>query len=148
MNRSLKLSIDKMQHDFNDNNDSSTISTNRSVHLPVEKQRSLSEIIRKRNSRYKVEDYKRSFQKFHTFDEELSEHHRPLTTSTSDYALSNNNQTTVSANTPREIKRLTKTKSVDIPTKHDEKQTPTWMENSEANKNNSGDQISNKYVIN
>jgi len=60
------------QHD--ENNDSSastaTTTTNRSVHLPVEKQRGPSEIIRKRNSKCKVEDYKRSIQKTTTVDEE------------------------------------------------------------------------------
>ncbi len=56
---------------FDDNNDSSTsTTTNRSIHLPVEKQRGLSEIIRKRNSKCKVEDYKRSIQKSPTVDEE------------------------------------------------------------------------------
>jgi hypothetical protein len=56
---------------FDDNNDSSTsTTTNRSIHLPVEKQRGLSEIIRKRNSKCKVEDYKRSIQKSTTVDEE------------------------------------------------------------------------------
>ena len=54
-----------------ENNDSSTsTNTSRSVHLPVEKQRGLSEIIRKRNSKYKVEDYKRAIQKPNIVDEE------------------------------------------------------------------------------
>lgn len=59
---------------FDENNDSSasttTTTTNRSVHLPVEKQRGLSEIVRKRNSKCKVEDYKRSIQKSTPVDEE------------------------------------------------------------------------------
>ena len=64
-----KISI---QDQFDENNDSSTsTATNRSIHLPVEKQRGLSEIIRKRNSKCKVEDYKRSIQKTNTVDEEL-----------------------------------------------------------------------------
>lgn len=54
-----------------ENNDSSTsTNTSRSIHLPVEKQRGLSEIIRKRNSKYKVEDYKRAIQKPNIVDEE------------------------------------------------------------------------------
>ena len=52
-------------------NDSSTsTNTSRSIHLPVEKQRGLSEIIRKRNSKSKVEDYKRSIQKSNAVDED------------------------------------------------------------------------------
>lgn len=52
-------------------NDSSTsTNTSRSIHLPVEKQRGLSEIIRKRNSKSKVEDYKRSIQKSSAVDED------------------------------------------------------------------------------
>lgn len=58
----------KIQDDTNDS--STSTNTNRSVHLPVEKQRGLSEIIRKRNSKYKVEDYKRSIQKPNTADDE------------------------------------------------------------------------------
>jgi hypothetical protein len=59
------------QDQFDENNDSSTsTTTNRSIHLPVEKQRGLSEIIRKRNSKSKVEDYKRSIQKSNTFEDQ------------------------------------------------------------------------------
>jgi hypothetical protein len=126
--RPLKSSIEKMQHDFDDNNDSSTSTTNRSIHLPVEKQRGLSEIIRKRNSRYKVEDYKRSFQKCNTFDEEQSEYHRPLTTSKSDYVLSNHQVLS-----PKQIKRLNKTKSFEIPIEFEHEK--------------SEEQISTEYVI-
>jgi len=63
----------QIQDQFDENNDSSTsTTTNRSIHLPVEKQRGLSEIIRKRNSKCKVEDYKRSIQKSNPLDEEQS----------------------------------------------------------------------------
>jgi hypothetical protein len=128
--RPLKSSLEKMQHDFDDNNDSSTSTTNRSIHLPVEKQRGISEIIRKRNSRYKVEDYKRSFQKSNTFDELQPEYYRPLPISKSDYTLSNN-QTSISNISSKQMNRLNKTKSVDISIEYDK---PT--------------QISNEYVIN
>jgi hypothetical protein len=107
-----------MHHDFDENNDSSTSTINRSIHLPVEKQRGISEIIRKRNSRYKVEDYKRSFQKSNTFDEQTSEHYRPISTSKSDHTLSNT-QTSTSNISPKQIKRLNKTKSVDISIEYD-----------------------------
>jgi hypothetical protein len=116
---------------YNDNNDSSTSTTNRSIHLPVEKQRGISEIIRKRNSRYKVEDYKRSFQKANTIDEPTSESSQPLPTSKSDYTLSNN-QTSPSNITSKQIKRLNKTKSVDIPIEYD---------------HNFQREISNEYVM-
>jgi hypothetical protein len=116
-----------MQHDFDDNNDSSTSTTNRSIYLPVEKQRGLSEIIRKRNSRFKVEDYKRSFQKSNTIDETPAEFYRPLPISKSDHALSNSNIS------PKQMNRLNKTKSVDISMEYDNKPIP---------------QISNEYVIN
>lgn len=116
-----------------DNNDSSTstTTTNRSIYLPVEKQRGLSEIIRKRNSRYKVEDYKRSYQKSNTFDEQPSDYYRPLPTSKSDYTLSNNQTSTSNVNS-KQPKRLNKTKSVDILLEYDN--------------NNSDEQISNEYV--
>jgi len=119
-----------MQHDFDDNNDSSTSTTNRSIHLPVEKQRGISEIIRKRNSRYKVEDYKRSFQKSSTFDEPQTEYYRPLPISKSDHTLSDN-QTSISNLSPKQMNRLNKTKSVDLSIEYDK---PT--------------QISVEYVIN
>ncbi|CAF1560344.1 unnamed protein product, partial [Adineta ricciae] len=77
--RPLKSSIEKLQQNTDNNNDSASISTaNRSIYLPIEKQRGLSEIIRKRNSRYKVEDYKRSIQKSSTFDEQQSQYFRSL----------------------------------------------------------------------
>jgi len=67
------IHLNIIQDQFDENNDSSTsTTTNRSVHLPVEKQRGLSEIIRKRNSKCKVEDYKRSIQKPNTIDEQES----------------------------------------------------------------------------
>jgi hypothetical protein len=141
--RPLKSSIEKMQYD---NNDSSTSTANRSIYLPVEKQRGLSEIIRKRNSRYKVEDYKRSFQKSNTFDEQQSDSYRPLTTSTSDYTLSND-QTSISNISPRQIKRLNKTKSVDISIEFD-KQMPIPLGQFQSNEKISQEKISNKYVIN
>ncbi|CAF0899341.1 unnamed protein product [Rotaria sp. Silwood1] len=150
--RPLKDSIEKMQHDIDDNNDTSTSTTNRSIHLPIDKQRSLSEIIRKRNSRYKVEDYKRSFQKFHTFDQPQSDYYRSLTTSKSDHALSNN-QTSISNMNPTEIKRLTKTKSVDIPIEYN-KRTHISMEqfepiNNNAEKKNSteNNEINDKMTV-
>lgn len=127
--RPLKSSLEKMQCDFDDNNDSSTSTTNRSIHLPVEKQRGLSEVIRKRNSRFKVEDYKRSFQKSNTIDETLSpDYQRPLPTSKSDYTLSNN-QTTNSNISPRQ-KRLNKTKSVDMSMEYDKISMNSEQENS------------------
>jgi hypothetical protein len=71
LTRPLQAAIEQTQEQFDETNDSSTsTTTSRSIHLPVEKQRGLSEIIRKRNSRYKVEDYKRSFQKSNTPDEQ------------------------------------------------------------------------------
>ncbi len=135
--RPLKFSLEKIQQDFDDNNDSSTSITNRSIHLPVEKQRGLSEIIRKRNSRYKVEDYKRSFQKSNTFDEQ-PEYYPSLPISKSDQTLSNN-QTSISNINPKQIKRLNKTKSVDMSIECD-KPTPISIDSEQ--------QISNEYVIN
>ncbi|CAF2819700.1 unnamed protein product [Rotaria sp. Silwood2] len=91
--RPLRSSVEQMCDQLNENNDSSTSSTattNRSVHLPVEKQRGLSEIIRKRNSRCKVEDYKRSIQKPNTYEEQQEQQqqfNRTLPTSKSDYEL-------------------------------------------------------------
>ena len=102
-----------MHRDF-DENDSSTSTTNRSVHLPVEKQRGQSEIIRKRNSRFKVEDYKRSFQRSNTCDEPSSDYYRPLSSSISDYTISSNQMTSTANISPRQTKRLSKTKSVDV----------------------------------
>ncbi|CAF1131336.1 unnamed protein product [Adineta steineri] len=111
LNQSLKSSMDQID----ETNDSST-STSRSVHLPVEKQRGLSEIIRKRNSRCKVEDYKRSIQKSSTFDEQqmlpsLSKSEQELT-STSDMNSKNINQTYLydipinfQANTENQVQR-------------------------------------------
>lgn len=110
--RPLKSSIDKMHRDFDDN-DSSTSTTNRSVHLPVEKQRGQSEIIRKRNSRFKVEDYKRSFQRSNTCDEQSSDYYRPLSNSISDYTLSNNQTSTTADVSPRQP--LSKAKSLNMP---------------------------------
>jgi hypothetical protein len=87
LTRPLKSSIEQMQEQVDENNDSSTsTATNRSVHLPVEKQRGLSEIIRKRNSRCKVEDYKRSIQKPNTADEQ-EEPDPIIPTSKSDHEL-------------------------------------------------------------
>ncbi|CAF1286362.1 unnamed protein product, partial [Rotaria sordida] len=140
--RPLKSSIEKMQYDFDDNNDTSTSTTNRSIHLPIEKQRSLSEIIRKRNSRYKVEDYKRSFQKCNTFDQQQSDYYGALPTSKSDHALSNN-QTSFSNINPKEMKRLTKTKSVDIPTEYN-KRTQISIEQLEPNNKNFEQKNSNE----
>jgi len=86
------------QDQFDENNDSST-STNRSIHLPVEKQRGLSEIIRKRNSKSKVEDYKRSIQKSNTFDDQQSllissktDHELPLNPILKDIEIPINNE--------------------------------------------------------
>ena len=123
--RPLKSSLEKMQYEFDENNDSSTSTTNRSIHLPVEKQRGLSEIIRKRNSRYKVEDYKRSFQKSITLDEEPSDYSRPLPISKSDYTLSNN-QTSTFNPSPKQMNRLNKTKSVDMSMEYNQ---PTSISN-------------------
>jgi hypothetical protein len=129
--RPLKSSLERMHHDFDDNNDSSTSTTNRSIHLPIEKQRGLSEIVRKRNSRSKVEDYKRSFQKSNTFDERQSDYYRPLSNSKSDYTLPNN-QISPSNISPKPSKRLNKTKTIDISIEYD-KPTDISNENNETN---------------
>lgn len=89
--------------DYNDSSTSTT--TSRSIHLPVEKQRGLSEIIRKRNSRCKVEDYKRSCQKPTALDED-EQCNRTLPTSKSDHEL-----VLRSSQAPT----LTKAHSVEIP---------------------------------
>lgn len=70
----VEISIEQLTDLIDDqNNDSSTsATTNRSIHLPVEKQRGISEIIRKRNSRCKVEDYKKSIQKAASIDDNSS----------------------------------------------------------------------------
>ncbi|CAF1169627.1 unnamed protein product [Didymodactylos carnosus] len=68
---------DEMHLQEQDNDSSASISTtttttlsrSNQVHLPVEKQRAVSEVLRKRNSMQKVADYKRSFQKTNTLDE-------------------------------------------------------------------------------
>ncbi|CAF0992532.1 unnamed protein product [Rotaria sordida] len=120
--RPLRSTVEQMLDPLNDNNDSSTsttTTTNRSVHLPVEKQRGQSEIIRKRNSRCKVEDYKRSIQKPNTFDDQQQQQqqqfNRPLPTSKSDYelmTLSNN-----STSSPLDInsKNFQKSYSIELP---------------------------------
>lgn len=109
----MKSSLDRIHREF-DENDSSASTTNRSVHLPVEKQRGQSEIIRKRNSRFKVEDYKRSFQRSNTCDEPSTDYYRPLSSSISDYTLSSNPMTSTANISPRQTNRLSKTKSVDV----------------------------------
>ncbi|CAF1063837.1 unnamed protein product [Adineta ricciae] len=94
---------------IDDNNDSSTsTATNRSIHLPVEKQRGMSEIIRKRNSRSKVEDYKRSIQKASTYDED--QHTIP---SKVEHELSSVIEN--ASPTDRKPKQINKAFSVDIP---------------------------------
>lgn len=132
--RPLKSSVERMQMELDEQNADSPLSpANRSIHLPVEKQRGLSEVIRKRNSRFKVEDYKRSFQRSNTFDEQQCDYYRPMTTSSSDQALTATNPTSPPAAThsPKPAKRLTKTKSFDIPIEieqeHDQR-TPTSAE--------------------
>ena len=95
--------------------DLSISNANRSIHLPVEKQRGLSEIIRKRNSRFKVEDYKRSFQRSSTFDESPSEISRPISSSKSDQVLTKTFPSTSIPASPQTTRRFTKTKSFDIP---------------------------------
>ena len=126
-----------MQMELDDQNADSSLSTaNRSIHLPVEKQRGLSEVIRKRNSRFKVEDYKRSFQRSNTFDEQQCDYYRPMTTSKSDQALLATSAIDLTSppaatRSPKPAKRLTKTKSFDIPIEieqeHDQR-TPTSAE--------------------
>ena len=128
--RPLKSSLEKIHHNLNDdddNNDSSTSAVYYSIHLPVKKQRAISEIIRKRNSRHKVEDYKRSFQKFNDY--------RSLTMSKSDYDLSTN-QSSMS-NTC--VKRLNKAKSVDISIEYDKQTQVKTLSNNKQD-------ISNEYV--
>ena len=86
--RPFNASIEPLQGHVDETNDSSTSTPSRSIHLPVEKQRGLSEIIRKRNSRNKVEDYKRSYQKPSNYDDEPAEsYNQTLSTSTSDQEL-------------------------------------------------------------
>lgn len=138
-----------MHYDLDDFNDSSMSTTTRSVHLPIEKQRSLSEIVRKRNCKYKVEDYKRSFQKFNTFDEQQSEHYQPLPSSKSAHALSHPQPLGFNTNL-QETKRLTKTKSFEIPYENS-KETDLFMEKSGINIKNFNDSEQkdfNEYVIN
>ena len=79
--RSHQSSVEQIQEQFNENHDSSisTITTNHSAHLPIEKQRGLSEVVRKRNSRFKVEDYKRSIHKSNQFDGTLNINHNNST---------------------------------------------------------------------
>ncbi|UJR20854.1 hypothetical protein I4U23_023964 [Adineta vaga] len=101
---------------IDENNDSSTsTATSRSIHLPVEKQRGISEIVRKRNSRSKVEDYKRSIQKANTYDED-SHMSRSSSAPKSNHELVsvvNNNSPT--SPTDRKIHQLNKAFSVDVP---------------------------------
>ncbi|CAM4895290.1 unnamed protein product [Rotaria socialis] len=112
--RPLRSSIEQMLDQLNENNDSSTsTTTNRSVHLPVEKQRGLSEIIRKRNSRYKVEDYKRSIQKPTTSDDQ--QYNRTMPTSKSDHELMTLSNNTISSSLDGNSTNLHKTHSVDLP---------------------------------
>lgn len=105
----IKLFAERIiQDQIDENNDSSTsTTTSRSVHLPVEKQRGLSEIIRKRNSRSKVEDYKRSIQKSNTFDE-LELINPTLSTSKSDQEL------IALSSSDTNSKTMTKTSSIDM----------------------------------
>jgi len=110
-----KSSVEQIQDQIDDNNDSSTsTATNRSVHLPVEKQRGLSEIIRKRNSRYKVEDYKRSIQKSNTCDDQQPIN-PTLSTSISDHDLPILSNNSTSSYSDINSKHLTKANSVDMP---------------------------------
>ena len=103
--RSLEKAMEPAFDQFDDQNDSSTSTASRSIHLPVEKQRGLSEIVRKRNSRCKVEDYKRSYQKPTTLEED-EQNNRALPTSKSDHELVLRSS---------EISTLTKTHSIEIP---------------------------------
>ena len=143
--RPLKSSVERMQMELDDQNADSSLSTaNRSIHLPVEKQRGLSEVIRKRNSRFKVEDYKRSFQRSNTFDEQQCDYYRPMTTSKSDQTLTaacaeNPVSSPVGAQSPQPAKRLTKTKSFDIPIdieREPDQRTPTSAERPIGEKTN------------
>ncbi|CAF3541406.1 unnamed protein product [Adineta steineri] len=143
LRRPLKSSVEQMQHNSEDNNDSTTSSVNRSIYLPIEKQRGLSEIIRKRNSRYKVEDYKRSIQKASTFDEQQSDYFRPSTTSNNDYSLSND-QTSYSDLSPRQIKRFNKTKSVDLSMEFDQQSPALGLRRFKSNDRISEEQGSNE----
>ncbi|CAF1347565.1 unnamed protein product [Rotaria magnacalcarata] len=112
--RPLRSSIEQMLDQLNENNDSSTsTTTNRSVHLPVEKQRGLSEIIRKRNSRCKVEDYKRSIQKPTAPDDQ--QYNRIMSTSKSDHELMTLSNSTISSSLDGNSTNLHKTYSVDLP---------------------------------
>ncbi|CAF1055457.1 unnamed protein product, partial [Didymodactylos carnosus] len=101
LSRPLKSSVEEMLRQELDNDSSSsttTVSRSNQIHLPVEKQRAVSEILRKRNSMQKVADYKRSFQKTNTFDEDdnnknnifmqQQQKQRTLPISKSDHALS------------------------------------------------------------
>ena len=105
-----KVLFEQTPMDFDEMNDQQTdvsiSTTNRSIHLPVEKQRGISEIIRKRNSRFKVEDYKRSFQRSSTFDESPSEVSRPISTSKSDQALLKSFPSNSMTTSPNPTRRL------------------------------------------
>ncbi|CAF0986323.1 unnamed protein product [Rotaria sp. Silwood1] len=116
--RPLRSSVEQMFDQLNENNDSSassstTATTNRSIHLPVEKQRGLSEIIRKRNSRCKVEDYKRSIQKPNTYDEQ--QFNRSLPISKSDYELMISPNDATSSPLDLKSKYFQKAHSVELP---------------------------------
>ena len=151
--RPLKSSLEQMQATYDDSNDSVLSTANRSIHLPVEKQRGLSEIIRKRNSRYKVEDYKRSFQRSNTYEDEQRDYYRPLATSKSDQALivSSNNPTPSSLNlSPKPAKRLNKTKSFDMSIEIDDgakQRTAMPEERLEQSIGDANDDQTNEYVV-
>lgn len=144
--RPLKSSIEKMQQKTDDNNDSTSISTsNRSIYLPIEKQRGLSEIIRKRNSRYKVEDYKRSIQKSSTFDEQQSQYFRSLSARDNPHA-NTNSQSSSSSRSLRQIRPFSKTQSMDFAYEYDQ---PSFSSTGRfpSNEKIYEEQNSNEYVI-
>lgn len=117
LNRPFRSSIEQMFDQSYDNNDSSASTTaSRSVHLPVEKQRGISEILRKRNSRCKVEDYRRSIQKPTSSDDQ--QYNPTVSTSKSDQQLASlTNHTDDISSLPLQTNstHFQKAYSVDIP---------------------------------
>lgn len=149
-----KVLFEQTPMDFDETNDQQTdlsiSTTNRSIHLPVEKQRGISEIIRKRNSRYKVEDYKRSFQRSSTYDDSPSEVSRPISISKSDQALTKSFPSNSMSTSPNPTRRLTKTKSFDIPIEmenEENRRKQISMDKLNDLINKSSDEKSNEFVV-
>ena len=113
--------MERLHWELHDHQDSPVSTTNNSFRAPIEKPRGISEIIRKRNSRSKVEDYKRSFQRSNTFDEQICDYYRPSTTSKIDEKVIStsadpllNAPAPVNGQNAQSVRGLIKTKSFDI----------------------------------